>query len=224
MALIASRLMKRLLVLSVFAVTAIVANILFNAEAPTDSAVILYLINSISWTVFAVIVARMVLSPSDEAVRLCALNDHSARFLTHRIGWIFGLSAFGLGLLQLLFRFGLPFGEARLGFWISTSVYILIALTIWQARHAISNMIVSHAQGDSVWRRFAEIWPTAAIIIVASQWLLVELIVATGNLDKLSFAAMNTSLVVVLALPIFEPLIRGVVEGIWPEDATHEPA
>lgn len=224
LSLIGSRLFKRLIVLAIFTTSAIIANVIINGQSSTDSAVILYFITAISWAAFAVVAARMVLSPTDAALRICALSDRSATFLTNRIGVIFGISAIGFGFIQLLSNFGVPLGEAKLGFWIAAAVYFLIALTIWQARHAITAMIVSHTHGHSVWKRVAEIWPVVAIGIVALQWLIVELFVATGNLESLSFAAMNVSLVLVLAFPMIEPIVRGFVEGIWPDDPTQDSA
>ena len=205
-----------------FVAAAYIVNAVANRGLPADSSVVRYVVRSLGWTWFAMMAARLVLSPTRPDVRLCAVDDRTARFLTWRITLIFGWSAFAVGLLTWLQEFGWPFGEVRLGFWFSAIFYGLVVLTIWQARAGIAHMVVGHGDGSPAWRRFARLWPMIAIVIVALQWLIVELFVATGNVQNLSMVAMNVSLVLVLALPLFELMIRALVIAIWPEDPDSE--
>ena len=160
-------------------------------------------------------------------LRLCTVDDRTARFLPWRIGLIFGWSAFAVGILRWAWEFGWPYATGSLGFWISVIFHGLMALTIWQARAGITRMVLGH--GDhidhgSAWNRFAAVWPMIAIALVAFQWLVVELFGATGNLESLSIAALNVSLAVVLALPLIELTIHALVEAIWPENPEQEQA
>ena len=207
-----------------FVVAALVVDTIVNRPIPPDSSVVRYLIGSAGWTWFAVMAARFVLSPTRPSLRLCTADDRTAWFLTRRIGLIFGWSAFGAGLFRLAFEYGWPYGLGSLGFWISVVFHGLMALTIWQARAGITAMVCGHGDGGPAWNRFAALWPMIAIALVGLQWLVVELFAATGNLESLSIAALNLSLAVLLALPLFELTIRALVEAIWPDDPEEEPS
>ena len=210
-----------------FVVAAFVADAIVNRIIPADSSVVRNVVRALGWTWFAVMAARFVLSPMRPSLRLCTVDDRTARFLTWRIGLIFGWSAFAVGILRWAWEFGWPYATGSLGFWISVIFHGLMALTIWQARAGITRMVLGH--GDhidhgSAWNRFAAVWPMIAIALVAFQWLVVELFGATGNLENLSIAALNVSLAVVLALPLIELTIHALVEAIWPDDPEQEQA
>ena len=210
-----------------FVVAAFVADAIVNPTIPADSSVVRNVVRALGWTWFAVMAARFVLSPMRPNLRLCTVDDRTARFLTWRIGLIFGWSAFAVGILRWAWEFGWPYATGSLGFWISVIFHGLMALTIWQARAGITRMVLGH--GDhidhgSAWNRFAAVWPMIAIALVAFQWLVVELFGATGNLESLSIAALNISLAVVLALPLIELTIHALVEAIWPDDPEQEQA
>ena len=210
-----------------FVVAAFVADAIVNRTIPADSSVVRNVVRALGWTWFAVMAARFVLSPMRPNLRLCTVDDRTARFLTWRIGLIFGWSAFAVGILRWAWEFGWPYATGSLGFWISVIFHGLMALTIWQARAGITRMVLGH--GDhidhgSAWSRFAVVWPMIAIALVAFQWLVVELFGATGNLESLSIAALNVSLAVVLALPLIELTIHALVEAIWPDDPEQEQA
>ena len=206
-----------------FVVAAFVVDAVVNRTIPADSTVVRYLVGSVGWTWFAIMAARFVLSPTRPHLRLCTVDDPTAWFLTRRIGLIFGWSAFAAGLFQLAWKFEWPYGLGSLGFWISVVFHGLMALTIWQARAGITRMVRGHGDGGAGWDRFASLWPMMAIGLVGLQWLVVELFAATGNLESLSVAALNLSLAVLLALPLFELTIRGLVEAIWPDDPDEVP-
>ena len=207
-----------------FVVAAFLVDAVVNRSVPADSSVVRYLVGAAGWTWFAVMAARFVLSPTRPSLRLCTADDRTAWFLTRRIGIIFGWSAFGTGLFRLAWEHGWPFGLGSLGFWISVVFHGLMAVTIWQARAGISTMVRGHGDGGPAWNRFATSWPMIAIALVVLQWLVVELFAATGNLEKLSVTALNLSLAVLLALPLFELTIRALVEAIWPGDPDEEPS
>ena len=224
---ITSRFLLQGMRLIAFVVAAFVADAIVNRIIPADSSVVRNVVRALGWTWFAVMAARFVLSPMRPNLRLCTVDDRTARFLTWRIGLIFGWSAFAVGILRWAWEFGWPYATGSLGFWISVIFHGLMALTIWQARAGITRMVLGH--GDhidhgSAWSRFAVVWPMIAIALVAFQWLVVELFGATGNLESLSIAALNVSLAVVLALPLIELTIHALVEAIWPDDPEQEQA
>ena len=207
-----------------FVVAAFLVDSVVNRPIPPDSLVVRTLASAVGWTWFAVMAARFVLSPKRPNLRLCAVDDRTAWFLTRRIGLIFGWSAFAAGLLQWSWEYGGRFGLGGFGFWRSAVFHGLMVLTIWQARVGITRMVRGHGDSGAAWNRFAAVWPMIAIALVGLQWLVVELFVATGNREALSVAALNLSLAMLLALPLFELAIRAMVEAIWPDDPNEDPS
>ena len=207
-----------------FVAVAHIVDALVNRAVPADSSAIRYLLRAIGWTWFAVMAARFVLSPMRPELRLCTADDRTAWFLTWRIGLIFGVSAFAVSLLQWAREFEWPYAMEGLRLWVSVIFHGLMALTIWQARAGITRMALGHGDHGPAWNRFAALWPAIAIGLVAFQWLLVELFVATGNFEHLSITALNVSVAVVLALPLIELALRALVEAIWPGDPEQEEA
>lgn len=206
-----------------FLIAAYAMNALVNRAIPPDSSVVRVAIGAIGWTWLAVMIASFVLSPARPSLRLCPVDDRTARFLTRRTGLVFGWSAFSIGLLALMRQFGWPLDEVR-PFWLGVILYGLITVTIWQARRELTQMILGQGEVGWVWNRFAQFWPMIAIGLVAFQWLILELLVATDGIQGVSMTAMNGSLGIVLALPLFELMIRSLVVAIWPGDPEQEPA
>ncbi|MEM8798315.1 MAG: mechanosensitive ion channel domain-containing protein [Pseudomonadota bacterium] len=194
----------------------------FNGAVPADQTLVRILGSAVGWTALAVMIARFMLSPQRPDLRLCHVDNEAAWFLTWRIGLIFGWSAFTLGTLFSLTAFGWVLGETRFGFWLNIIFVLLVIQTIWQGRKAIAGMVAGPGDVSGRWRRFSNIWPYVAIGLVLLQWLVVELVVATGNLHLLSLTTMNITLVIVLTLPLLEHSIPALVRGSWPAhpDAT----
>ena len=207
-----------------FLAAAYAVDAVVNRAVPADGSVVRYVVRSLGWTWFAVMAARFVLAPARPHLRLCAVDDRTAWFLTWRIGLIFGFSAFASGLLRWIGEFGWPLGGGSLGFWLSVVFHGLMALTLWQARAGITGMVLGRGEHGPAWSRFARLWPTIAIVLVVLQWLVVELFAATGNLQSLSVTALNVSLALVLALPLAELAIPALVEAIWPDDPEQDQA
>ena len=221
---ITGRLLLQGIQLIAFVIASFLVDAVVNRGAPADSGVVRDVVRAIGWTWFAVMAARFVLSPSRPHLRLCAADDETARFLTWRIGLIFGWSAGAIRLLGWVDEFGLPHGGPAVGFWLSVVFHGLMALTIWQARSGITRMVVGDGDSGPAWHRFAALWPMIAIGFVAVQWLVVELYTATENLANLSITALNVTVALALALPLVELLVRSLVEAIWPDDPAQEAA
>ena len=201
--------------------TAALTNDLLNSSIAVDNLVVSDIMKATGWTLFAIMLARFVFSPFRSDLRLCHADDQTAKFLTFRIGLIFGWSAFSLGLLFRLSEFGWVLGDFKIGFWFNLIFHGLIVLTIWQARTDITKMIAVDAEETSGWMRFAKLWPMIAIGLVTLEWLIVEVVVATGNVASLSLSAINFTLGLILILPLLEHAIPAVVKELVPVDEEH---
>lgn len=211
------RFIFQLLRITAFLGAAYVANNWLNANVEADNTFISFIVISAWWTVFAVIVARFLLSPKRPDLRLCYADDETASFLTWRVGLIFGWSAFTLAMLPRLGEFGWTYGATRLGFWFNLIYHLLLIQTIWQAREGIAKMARGPGEVQPWWERFSANWPMIAIGLVCFEWLVIELYVATGNLANLSLAAINVTLAILLILPLVDQAVSAVVKATWPD-------
>jgi moderate conductance mechanosensitive channel len=221
---LAARLGFHLLRLAVFLVAALLINRAINGGVQPDLATGRKIIAAISYTWLALILARFVLAPGRPELRLCAVDETSATFLTRRIVLIFGWSAFGIAFIEWSTMFGTAMVNVGFGVWLGLVFYGLMALTIWQAKDAIANMVAGSSGATPRWRAFARTWPRIAVGLVIANWLLVELLAATGNRQLISGTALNITLLVILALPLIETAIPAVVRAIWPPNPEHGPA
>ena len=203
--------------LMAFTAVGLLINRLINKGVPPDLMTGRFLVEASAYTILAGMVAGFVLAPVRSELRLCSVDDASARFLTYRIMMIFGWSTFGIGFLIWCYVFGLPPG-AGMGFWVSLIFYGLIALTLWQGRRGITSMVIGDGQSGPRWEQFAQAWPKIAMGIVMGNWLIVQLFVATGHQQSLSLAALNMTMIVILTLPMFEVALPALVRAIWPGD------
>ncbi|MEH6632509.1 MAG: mechanosensitive ion channel domain-containing protein [Halopseudomonas aestusnigri] len=201
-----------------FVIAAFVANKLINASYPVDRIFIHYVVEALGMTIFAIMVARFIMSPSRPDLRLCMLDDESAKFFTRRAALLSGISAFFIGHTPNLMNFGWVNVEVRLQVWIFLILNLLIILTFWQGRKSITRAILGHEESGSTWQKFAEIWPFVAMGLVTIQWLVVELYIATNNVHSLSPTAINLTLVTLMSLPLLELAIPALVVAIWPGD------
>lgn len=217
---LAARFGLQILYLIGFLIGGLVINRVINLESPPDFMTGKFIIHALAITLFAGMCASFVLAPGRPQLRLCATDDASARFLTRRIMMIFGWSGFGVGFLIWLQVFGLP-KELRAGFWVAAIYYGLMALTLWQARDAISNMVRGEGHADPVWERFAKAWPKIAVGLVVLNFLFVMLLSATEV--PINLNALDATLVVILALPLLEVAILAIVRAAWPVDANADP-
>ena len=164
---------------------------------------------------FAGICAGFILAPVRTELRLVSVTDDEAWFLVRRIMMIFGWGAVGSGIYIWLAVFEFP-QDTQYGNWIGITYYGLMALTLWQARRAITSMVMGDGQSGPRWQLFAEAWPKIAIVLVVLNFLLVQILYATQT--PLNLSALDATLVVILALPLVEVAVPAIVRSVWPVD------
>lgn len=208
-----------------FFIAALAINSLLTEVGSPDRITIHTIVVAIAWTWLFVVMARFVLAPQRPALRLCPLDDETARFLTWRIGLVAAIANFGFGYLSWMLAFGMKFGETRFGFWVTLAMTLAILATIWQARRGISAMLtVDDAPRERSGFRIGEIWPGIAIAMVIAHWLIVELLVATGNASAALLPRMLTTLTVLMALPLLEHAMRATIRNLFPLQVDDETA
>ena len=202
--------------LAFFVVASLTAFLFLNANAnDLKTATLIITAAALAWLMW--LLARFVFAPHQPKLRLCPVDDITARFLTNRVVAVASILAVGDALFRWTSHFGFDGARAGIGFWAVTIAYGLTAATIWSARNAITGMLL-HACDDNptTWVRIAKLWPALAISIIAAQWLLAATLVATGNEEKVSVAALHITLLLALFLPVLELAIRPLVAGLFP--------
>lgn len=214
-------LLKRLtlqlsVLLAYFVVASLVVFILFMDNASDMKAATLTIITSaFVWLVW--ILARLAFAPRRPDLRLCPVDDTTARFLTNRSVAVASILAIGDALFRWTSHFGFADERTGIAFWGVTTAYALTVATIWSARKAITGMLIHASEGESeTWNRIANIWPGLAIFIVIAQWVIAAALVATGHAEKVSLVALHITLLLALFLPVIELAIRPLVSGLFP--------
>ncbi len=225
LALVAARFALQITQIAAFLFAGYITCALLIEEASPDRYTVISLIQTISGIWLVIAVARFMLAPSRPSLRLCPIDDRTAGFIVWRAAVVAAVAGFGFGTLTWLIEFGMTFGASRFGFWVNLAIHVVIISTIWQARHGITAMLESGEYGDRPgldrqrrWPNLADVWPLIAIGLVAAHWLIVEIIVATGNATPELLPVMMTTLAVLVCLPIIEHGLRALVINAAPVD------
>lgn len=165
-------------------------------------------------------VSRFVLAPKRADLRLVNVSDKWARYLHRNLVGLFLLGGFTIFIVGFNHANGVPMGETRLGFWLNSSVHIYIGIIAWRAREGLSDMMRGTDPDRS---RFEEVvakaYPYMAIGVSAVMWLVVEIIIGSGNhrlLMLLASAPHYTTMFWLLMAPAIDTLIRGLVRHLAP--------
>lgn len=199
-------------------------NLITTQFGSPDRYTVQLIIKSISWVWLVLAMTRFVLAPTKPTLRLCPFDDETASFLTWRTCVIAAIAAVGFGLLGWMLQYGMQFGASRLGFWVSLALHCVIISTIWRARHGISKML-AHGESSPVRSlRLSTIWPWIAIGLVLAHWLIVEVIVASGNATPQLLPVMMMTLAILIGLPMIEHALRAIILNAIPFDEEAAPA
>lgn len=191
--------------------------VLYQGHEPTRLMVMTY-VGAVMIVRIAWVGSRFLLAPNLPELRLVRLDDETARILHTRVLWITGVAAFGFltcGLMQLL---GLEPRLHQLLLMIVGIVFVLmIALTVWRIRTAIS-VLISGRNDDGtepgmIRRALAETWHILAILYLAGVYVFA---IINGLLGRaVGVGGAIGSILVVVALPLASAALDHLVEGLF---------
>lgn len=220
--LLVSRLALELAGLTAFVCTALLFSLFAFGHETNElfTATLVIIAAAAVWLVW--LVARFLFAPKRADLRLCPLTDSVASLLVRRSLMVATILAIGDILFRWTSAFGFAGERTGLAFWPVTIAYALAAATIWNARHALSQMLIdTRENGESPnWINVAGLWPALAVVMIVAQWLVAALLVATGHVDKVSLPALHITLGLVALLPVIELAIRPLVSGLFPTNRT----
>ena len=213
-AIVTLTIIARFLPVATFVIGAGLGNLVLNEGAPVDHEVVGRVISAIAWTGIAIALARVALSPTLPEWRLCPVASGASEFLVWRIGIAAAIFNFGLGLAEWLDRFGSPFSETRLAFWVNLAAHILLMATVWQARHGIRSIVAGSAElAEGAQSQFIKWWPWLMMGLVAGNWLLASVLAASVTVPFDLVTPVAVTLGVVTALPVIDHALRAGVRS-----------
>lgn len=137
------RFMREILGLVVFLIVLRTASLalLEPAQLVFVAPFILYLIWLIWLPRLTAALGRFVLAPKRADLRLVNVSDRWARYLYRHLIGLMLLSGISMFIVGFNVSTGIPLKETRIGFWLSSSVHVYIAIIAWTAREGLVEII-----------------------------------------------------------------------------------
>ena len=201
----------QILVVAVFAFCALAINAWINADKPTDRETIARVVTALTWVWLTLIVARFLFAPSRPDLRLVAIGDADARWLTGRAVIVGAVFMLGFGFTGWLDAMGSLYVDSWHGFWVNTAGHVVLGVVLWQARFILRRILSGEAVGTSEEPALYRAWPAIAVGLVALNWLIIEIVVANAYVPDDLFSAIATTLILLVVLPFLDQMLGAVV-------------
>lgn len=161
--------------------------------------------------------SRLVLAPRRPDLRLVNVSDHWAKYLHRNMIGLILLVSFTVFIVNFNIRNGVAMAETRLGFWLNTAVHIYIGWIAWGARTGLSDMMRGTDPDNTRYDEWvARIYPYYGIAVAAIMWLVVEIVLGYGHARLLATGPHFTTMFWLLAVPLLDSAIRGIVRHTQP--------
>lgn len=164
-----------------------------------------------------VAISRFILAPQRSDLRLVHAEDSTARFLHRHQARLLVWVGISIALITLNRLSGVAAEETRIAFWLNTIAHAYLIWIIWKARDGL-RQIMRGADPDvtEVEARVANAYPVYGIAVVALTWVLANMVAGIGYLDVLKGVPHLWTMLVLLAAPALDTLIRGLVRRLTP--------
>ncbi len=160
---------------------------------------------------------KFVVAPNRSDLRLMNTTDVSAQFL-HRhlvcVAWLIGLT---LTISDLNRSMGIQIGEAKLGFWFNLAIHGYFGFIAWRSRTTLVDIL--HGKDNDTTpleEKVARWYPYYAMVVITCSWILVEVLVAQGELKKIGNGVQYSTMFILLLAPVLDTVIRGLVRHLTP--------
>ena len=160
-------------------------------------------------------VNRFLLAPGRPELRLVHTSDATASFLYRQtiiLAAIYGSIYF---IVFFLIDHGMKLGESRLGFWLNLLFYGYLMWVVWTARDGLSEMMRGSGELTPGEEQVARAFPYFAMVITGVAWFTIELLIASKSVGFLQ-GQTEITLLLALAAPAFDTLVRGLVQHLAP--------
>jgi len=163
------------------------------------------------------VVLKFALAPNRPDLRLIHTSDSAARFLHRQLVSVALVIGVTLSVMDLRSVPGAETIESRIGFIFNLSIHLYFAFIAWQSRFALID-IINGKDDDAtpIERSVAKLYPYYAIVIVICSWILVEVLVARGQLRLVSAGVQYSTMFILLLAPVLDTVVRGLVKHLSP--------
>lgn len=163
-------------------------------------------------------IARMILVPKAESLRLIPLDTASARYLFLWVRRLANVGIYGYFIVEAALLFGLPAGgHAALLKLLGLALAIMVVILVLQNREVVGGWLRGEdsAKDDdesfaNIRARFADVWHILAVLYVMAAFFVWALDIA-GGFEFLVRASFLTALSLSLAFVITRILDRGII-------------
>ncbi|WP_419906085.1 mechanosensitive ion channel domain-containing protein [Hoeflea sp.] len=163
-------------------------------------------------------ISRFLLAPNRPDLRLVYTDDWTARFLFRNQLYIVILAGLSIVIFEFQMMHNVSLDDATVGFWLEVAVFVWIAYVLYRARDGLTAMLIGAEENDvtPTERLIARAYPWCAVFLVIVTWVLVQMIIAQGRFDLLSDAQHYVTLGLLLSIPVFDTMVRGLVRHLVP--------
>ena len=161
--------------------------------------------------------SRFALAPHQPNMRLLNVNDHWAKYLHRNLIGLALLGGFTMFIVGFNAQFGVPVGEARIGFWLNLALHIYIVVITWKAREGLVEMMRGTDPDRTRYdEQTARAYPYFAMAVSVFTWALAVIVAGFGNFELLMTAPHYTTMFWLLMAPLIDAAIRGLVRHLQP--------
>ncbi|MEM6305000.1 MAG: mechanosensitive ion channel family protein [Pseudomonadota bacterium] len=156
-------------------------------------------------------------APMNPEYRLLNISTPDAKATVFHVFWTSMLIGFSTAILIFNANNGVPLGELRLGFWLSTALHVYLIALSWRYRAAFSDMMRGFEPNITpMEERVARAYPYFAMVTVFVTWWVVGIVASYGNFELLQSAPQYKTMILVIFMPAFDTAIRGIVRHSLP--------
>jgi len=198
-----------------FTVTALVAAELFYS-AERDLLIVSTLL------LYPVLITRLIsalllllLAPNRPDLRMVSVEDQTAQYLYRNLVYIAGFVGIGM-FLRVMMQYNDSDTLEVYRFFYSIIVVSWVIYLTWRARSGLTSIIIGEDENSTPGlEKMAAWWPIMSIAIIILAWLLIQIIVSTGNIT-LTPGRGGMALVLIVAMPFLDTMVRGISSHLVP--------
>ncbi|MEM1075008.1 MAG: mechanosensitive ion channel domain-containing protein [Pseudomonadota bacterium] len=161
--------------------------------------------------------ARVVLSPKRPSLRLVNADDATAHSLQRGLTFVVFWAGLTIAVFLFVQKTGVRPGDMRLGVWMDSVVYILMASIIWKNRDGLQRILIGDGDDFSGFdQKVAKFYPIYGLIVVALTFCLTNVLSGLGQVASLVKGAHYTTMATLLLAPLADTSVRGLVGHLAP--------
>lgn len=165
-------------------------------------------------------VSRMLLAPNRPEMRIVNIDNHWAKYLHRNQIGLFILIGVLLFIVDFDLKNGLTPAEVVITFWLNLAIHVYLAYIVWQARAGLTDMMRGTDPDRTAFdEKVAVGFPYFAIFVSIATWFAVEIMIQVQDpetLSRLRSGAHYVTMFWLLAAPVIDTAIRGIVRHLQP--------